>query len=125
MGNNPTRSSLTPLSPKALARSPNGVGNISGSCPLEGVDKQFLETYDNITKSNSTEDSSQYYCDKVCSVVGFKVRASSECDFELWFENAQKWWLYFWMGIFYAIMRTGLVLLLTFVQGCVIDKLTK
>ncbi|KAF4790094.1 protein tyrosine phosphatase, non-receptor type 3 [Turdus rufiventris] len=64
LGNNPTRSSLTPLSPKALARSPNGVGNISGSCPLEGVDKQFLETYDNITKSNSTEDSSQYYCDK-------------------------------------------------------------
>uniref|UniRef100_A0A8D2P5V2 Tyrosine-protein phosphatase n=1 Tax=Zosterops lateralis melanops TaxID=1220523 RepID=A0A8D2P5V2_ZOSLA len=44
--------------------SPNGVGNISGSYPLEGVDKQFLETYDNVTKSSSTEDSSQYYCDK-------------------------------------------------------------
>ncbi|RLW13433.1 hypothetical protein DV515_00000038 [Chloebia gouldiae] len=64
LGNSPTRSSLTHLSPKALARSPNGVGNISGSYPLEGVDKQFLETYDNLTKSSSMEDSSQYYCDK-------------------------------------------------------------
>ncbi|XP_069634826.1 tyrosine-protein phosphatase non-receptor type 3 isoform X4 [Haliaeetus albicilla] len=64
LGNSPTRSSLTRISPKALAQSPNGVGNISGSYPLEGVDKQFLETYDNVTKSSSTEDSSQYYCDK-------------------------------------------------------------
>ncbi|KAM6101202.1 tyrosine-protein phosphatase non-receptor type 3 isoform 4-T4 [Theristicus caerulescens] len=64
LGNSPTRSSLTRTSPKALAQSPNGVGNISGSYPLEGVDKQFLETYDNVTKSSSTEDSSQYYCDK-------------------------------------------------------------
>uniref|UniRef100_A0A8D2P6P5 Tyrosine-protein phosphatase n=1 Tax=Zosterops lateralis melanops TaxID=1220523 RepID=A0A8D2P6P5_ZOSLA len=31
---------------------------------VQGVDKQFLETYDNVTKSSSTEDSSQYYCDK-------------------------------------------------------------
>ncbi|NXO47766.1 PTN3 phosphatase, partial [Aramus guarauna] len=62
LGNSP--SSLTRISPKALAQSPNGVGNISGSYPLEGVDKQFLETYDNVTKSSSTEDSSQYYCDK-------------------------------------------------------------
>uniref|UniRef100_A0A8V5FJH7 Tyrosine-protein phosphatase n=1 Tax=Melopsittacus undulatus TaxID=13146 RepID=A0A8V5FJH7_MELUD len=59
----PTRSSLSRISPKALVQSPNGVGNISGSYPLEGVDKQFLETYD-ITKSSSIEDSSQYYCDK-------------------------------------------------------------
>ncbi|KAJ7426026.1 tyrosine-protein phosphatase non-receptor type 3 isoform X2 [Willisornis vidua] len=64
LGNSPTRSSLTRISPKALTQSPNGVGNISGSYPLEGVDKQFLETYDNVTKSSSTEDSSQYYCDK-------------------------------------------------------------
>ncbi|XP_009883743.1 PREDICTED: tyrosine-protein phosphatase non-receptor type 3 isoform X2 [Charadrius vociferus] len=64
LGNSPTRSSLTHTSPKALAQSPNGVGNISGSYPLEGVDKQFLETCDNVTKSSSTEDSSQYYCDK-------------------------------------------------------------
>uniref|UniRef100_A0A8C6ITH8 Tyrosine-protein phosphatase n=1 Tax=Melopsittacus undulatus TaxID=13146 RepID=A0A8C6ITH8_MELUD len=59
----PQRSSLSRISPKALVQSPNGVGNISGSYPLEGVDKQFLETYD-ITKSSSIEDSSQYYCDK-------------------------------------------------------------
>ncbi|KAJ7410710.1 tyrosine-protein phosphatase non-receptor type 3 isoform X1 [Pitangus sulphuratus] len=64
LDNSPTRSSLTHISPKALAQSPNGVGNISGSYLLEGVDKQFLETYDNVTKSSSTEDSSQYYCDK-------------------------------------------------------------
>ncbi|KFV03210.1 Tyrosine-protein phosphatase non-receptor type 3, partial [Pterocles gutturalis] len=64
LGNSPVRSSLTRTSPKALAQSPNGVGNISGCYPLEGVDKQFLETYDNVTKSSSTEDSSQYYCDK-------------------------------------------------------------
>ncbi|XP_064516018.1 tyrosine-protein phosphatase non-receptor type 3 isoform X3 [Pseudopipra pipra] len=64
LDNSPARSSLTHISPKALAQSPNGVGNISGSYPLEGVDKQFLETYDNVTKSSSTEDSSQYYCDK-------------------------------------------------------------
>ncbi|NWS97717.1 PTN3 phosphatase, partial [Mionectes macconnelli] len=62
LDNSPTRSSY--ISPKALTQSPNGVGNISGSYPLEGVDKQFLETYDNVTKSSSTEDSSQYYCDK-------------------------------------------------------------
>lgn len=70
MGNSPTRSSLTRISPKALAQSPNGVGKVSGSYPLEGVDKQFLETYD-ITKSSSIEDSSQYYCDKVCSTECF------------------------------------------------------
>uniref|UniRef100_A0A8C0F592 protein-tyrosine-phosphatase n=1 Tax=Bubo bubo TaxID=30461 RepID=A0A8C0F592_BUBBB len=56
--------SLSDNSLYTLAQSPNGVGNISGSYPLEGVDKQFLETYDNVTKSSSTEDSSQYYCDK-------------------------------------------------------------
>ncbi|NXK07659.1 PTN3 phosphatase, partial [Herpetotheres cachinnans] len=64
LGNSPTQSSLTHISPKALAQSPNGVGNVSGPYPLEGVDKQFLETYDNVTRSSSTEDSSQYYCDK-------------------------------------------------------------
>ncbi|XP_062466959.1 tyrosine-protein phosphatase non-receptor type 3 isoform X6 [Pezoporus occidentalis] len=63
LGSSPTRSSLTRISPKPLVQSPNGVGNISGSYPLEGVDKQFLETYD-VTKSSSIEDSSQYYCDK-------------------------------------------------------------
>ncbi|XP_071660491.1 tyrosine-protein phosphatase non-receptor type 3 isoform X5 [Patagioenas fasciata] len=64
LGNSPVQRPLTHISPKAFAESPNGVGNISSSYPLEGVDKQFLETYDNITKSSSTEDSNQYYCDK-------------------------------------------------------------
>ncbi|XP_027650258.1 tyrosine-protein phosphatase non-receptor type 3 isoform X3 [Falco peregrinus] len=64
LGNSPMRNSVTHISPKALAQSPNGVGNISGPYPLEGVDKQFLETYDNVTRSSSTEDSNQYYCDK-------------------------------------------------------------
>ncbi|XP_061851396.1 tyrosine-protein phosphatase non-receptor type 3 isoform X5 [Colius striatus] len=64
LGNSPMQSSLTHISSKALTQSPNDIGNTSGSYPLEGVDKQFLETYDNITKSGSTEDSSQYYCDK-------------------------------------------------------------
>lgn len=54
-------------------------------------------------------------------LCAFKVRTSSECDFELWFENAQKWWLYFRMGVFYAVMRTDLVLLLAFIQGCEIQ----
>ncbi|XP_050793639.1 tyrosine-protein phosphatase non-receptor type 3 isoform X2 [Gopherus flavomarginatus] len=62
--NSPAQNCLTHTSPTALSQSPNGVGNFSGSYPLDGVDKQFLETYDNITKGSVTEDSSQYYCDK-------------------------------------------------------------
>ncbi|XP_065254625.1 tyrosine-protein phosphatase non-receptor type 3 isoform X2 [Emys orbicularis] len=62
--NSPTQNCLTHTSPIALSQSPNGVGNFSGSYPLDGVDKQFLETYDNVTKGSLTEDSSQYYCDK-------------------------------------------------------------
>uniref|UniRef100_H3A3G9 Tyrosine-protein phosphatase n=1 Tax=Latimeria chalumnae TaxID=7897 RepID=H3A3G9_LATCH len=41
--------------------------NVPWSCrshPLDGVDKQFLETYDNVPRGTATEDSSQYYCDK-------------------------------------------------------------
>ncbi|XP_030407361.1 tyrosine-protein phosphatase non-receptor type 3 isoform X2 [Gopherus evgoodei] len=62
--NSPAQNCLTHTSPVALSQSANGVGNFSGSYPLDGVDKQFLETYDNITKGSVTEDSSQYYCDK-------------------------------------------------------------
>ncbi|KAM7175607.1 tyrosine-protein phosphatase non-receptor type 3 isoform 5-T7 [Macrochelys suwanniensis] len=62
--NSPTQNCLTHTSPIASSQSPNGVGNFSGSYPLDGVDKQFLETYDNVTKGSLTEDSSQYYCDK-------------------------------------------------------------
>ncbi|NXA54043.1 PTN3 phosphatase, partial [Nothocercus julius] len=63
LGNSPAPNSLNHTSPKALSPSPNGLSNISGPYPLEGVDKQFLETYD-VTKTGLTEDSSQYYCDK-------------------------------------------------------------
>ncbi|XP_075777721.1 tyrosine-protein phosphatase non-receptor type 3 isoform X2 [Pelodiscus sinensis] len=62
--NSPTQNCLTHTSPVTLSQFPNGVGNLAGSHPLDGVDKQFLETYDNITKRSLTEDSSQYYCDK-------------------------------------------------------------
>ncbi|XP_029445720.1 tyrosine-protein phosphatase non-receptor type 3 isoform X2 [Rhinatrema bivittatum] len=49
---------------QASSHSPNGVRNLPGSHSLEGVDKQFLETYDNAIKGSLTEDSNQYYCDK-------------------------------------------------------------
>ncbi|XP_025943561.1 tyrosine-protein phosphatase non-receptor type 3 isoform X2 [Apteryx rowi] len=64
LGNSPAQNSLTHTSPKALSPSPNGIGDILGPYPLEGVDKRFLATYDNVTKTSLTEDSSQYYCDK-------------------------------------------------------------
>ncbi|KAM5156727.1 tyrosine-protein phosphatase non-receptor type 3 isoform 3-T4 [Mantella aurantiaca] len=44
--------------------SPSELSNHSSSHPLEGVDKNFLETYDAVKKGNSTDDSNQYYCDK-------------------------------------------------------------
>ncbi|KAM3928940.1 tyrosine-protein phosphatase non-receptor type 3 isoform 2-T2 [Leptodactylus fuscus] len=53
------------LSEQESPNSPNGLlSNHSSSHPLEGVDKNFLETYDAVKKLNSTEDSSQYYYDK-------------------------------------------------------------
>ncbi|XP_019396191.1 PREDICTED: tyrosine-protein phosphatase non-receptor type 3 isoform X1 [Crocodylus porosus] len=64
LGNSPSQSCLTHTSPNTLTQSPNGVGNTSGSYPLDGVDQQFLETYDNVTKGSTSEDSSQYYCDR-------------------------------------------------------------
>uniref|UniRef100_A0A8C8VF45 Protein tyrosine phosphatase non-receptor type 3 n=1 Tax=Pelusios castaneus TaxID=367368 RepID=A0A8C8VF45_9SAUR len=63
--NSPVQSCSTCTSPIALSQAPNGVGNFSGCYQLDGVDKQFLETYDNVAKGSLTEDSSQYYCDKV------------------------------------------------------------
>ncbi|KAG8442542.1 hypothetical protein GDO86_011371 [Hymenochirus boettgeri] len=49
----------------------NGVPNNTSSLhPLEGVDKTFLETYDNIKKHSSSDDSSQYYCDKNETING-------------------------------------------------------
>ncbi|KAM4689168.1 tyrosine-protein phosphatase non-receptor type 3 [Discoglossus pictus] len=61
----PRDNSLTLTHPVSLHNSPNGMSSQSSSShPLEGVDKKFLETYDNIKKSTSTDDSNQYYCDK-------------------------------------------------------------
>ncbi|XP_069051113.1 tyrosine-protein phosphatase non-receptor type 3 isoform X1 [Lepisosteus oculatus] len=37
---------------------------LSGSHPLDGLDSQFLESYDNVTRGSSTDPDSQYYCDK-------------------------------------------------------------
>ncbi|XP_030060545.1 tyrosine-protein phosphatase non-receptor type 3 isoform X2 [Microcaecilia unicolor] len=54
---------LTQASPNSSSHSPNGVGNL-GSHLLDGVDKQLLETYDNVIKGSLTDDSNQYYCDK-------------------------------------------------------------
>uniref|UniRef100_A0A8C8VEW6 Protein tyrosine phosphatase non-receptor type 3 n=1 Tax=Pelusios castaneus TaxID=367368 RepID=A0A8C8VEW6_9SAUR len=68
--NSPVQSCSTCTSPIALSQAPNGVGNFSGCYQLDGVDKQFLETYDNVAKGSLTEDSSQYYCDKVNLIIG-------------------------------------------------------
>ncbi|XP_054846795.1 tyrosine-protein phosphatase non-receptor type 3 isoform X1 [Eublepharis macularius] len=48
----------------SLPRTLNGTGNFSGSCHLEGTDKQSSETNENVTKGISVEESNQYYCDK-------------------------------------------------------------
>ncbi|XP_014458211.1 tyrosine-protein phosphatase non-receptor type 3 isoform X3 [Alligator mississippiensis] len=64
LGNSPSQSCLTHTSPNTSTQSPSGVGNTSGSYPLDGADQQFSETYDNVTKGSTSEDSSQYYCDR-------------------------------------------------------------
>ncbi|XP_063307949.1 tyrosine-protein phosphatase non-receptor type 3 [Pelobates fuscus] len=57
--------SLTLTQQGSFPNSPNGLSNHSSSShPLEGVDKKFLETYDNVKKSGSIDDSNQYYCEK-------------------------------------------------------------
>ncbi|CAH2283848.1 tyrosine- phosphatase non-receptor type 3 isoform X3 [Pelobates cultripes] len=57
--------SLTLTQQGSFPNSPNGLSNHSSSShPLEGVDKKFLETYDNVKKSGSIDDSNQYYYDK-------------------------------------------------------------
>ncbi|KAH0627091.1 hypothetical protein JD844_002489 [Phrynosoma platyrhinos] len=42
----------------------NEVSNLHGSYPLDGTDKQFSETNENVTKGLLMEDSNQYYFDK-------------------------------------------------------------
>lgn len=59
--NNPTQGCLTRKSSSSVSPS----SNAPGSCSPDGVDQQFLEDFHRVTKGGSTEDSSQYYCDKV------------------------------------------------------------
>ncbi|MGH0149635.1 UNVERIFIED_CONTAM: hypothetical protein FKN15_029478 [Acipenser sinensis] len=54
----------------SLPPSPSGVGTqaqvnnrLSGTHPLDGVDKQFLASYDNTMRANNTDGDCQYYCD--------------------------------------------------------------
>ncbi|XP_061445630.1 tyrosine-protein phosphatase non-receptor type 3 isoform X3 [Rhineura floridana] len=48
----------------SLSQTLNGVGNLSGSCPLDGTDQQSSETKENVTKGLLRDDSNQYYFDK-------------------------------------------------------------
>ncbi|XP_007950133.1 tyrosine-protein phosphatase non-receptor type 3 [Orycteropus afer afer] len=58
--NNPAQGCLTQKSSSSVSPS----SNAPGSCSPDGVDQHFLEEYHRVTKGSSTEDSSQYYCDK-------------------------------------------------------------
>ncbi|KAM4850770.1 tyrosine-protein phosphatase non-receptor type 3 isoform X2 [Urocitellus parryii] len=58
--NNPAQSCRTQKSSSSVSPS----SNAPGSCSPDGVDQQFLEDYNRVTKGGSTEDASQYYCDK-------------------------------------------------------------
>ncbi|KAG2465168.1 PTN3 phosphatase, partial [Polypterus senegalus] len=51
-------------SPKEDAANVKIIHRLSGSHPLDGVDKQFLDSYDNVSKGNNTDGDGQYYCDK-------------------------------------------------------------
>uniref|UniRef100_H0XEG9 Tyrosine-protein phosphatase non-receptor type n=1 Tax=Otolemur garnettii TaxID=30611 RepID=H0XEG9_OTOGA len=58
--NNPAYGYLTQKSSSSVSPS----SNAPSSCSPDGVDQQFLEDYHRVTKGGSTEDASQYYCDK-------------------------------------------------------------
>lgn len=68
----PSRRSSEQESPKNIlennstqnSQTLNGTGNLSGSFPLEGTDKQSVEVNENVPAENLMDDSSQYYCDK-------------------------------------------------------------
>ncbi|XP_053323226.1 tyrosine-protein phosphatase non-receptor type 3 isoform X2 [Spea bombifrons] len=65
LDHSPKENTLTLTHQAPFPNSPNGLSShLPSSHPLEGVDKTFLETYDNIKKGGSTDDSNQYYCDK-------------------------------------------------------------
>ncbi|XP_048079095.2 tyrosine-protein phosphatase non-receptor type 3 isoform X10 [Ursus arctos] len=67
--NNPAQSCLTQKSSSSVSPS----SNAPGSCSPDGVDQQFLEDFHRVTKGGSTEDSSQYYCDKNDNGDGYLV----------------------------------------------------
>ncbi|XP_054440523.1 tyrosine-protein phosphatase non-receptor type 3 isoform X2 [Pteronotus mesoamericanus] len=67
--NNPAQSCLTRTSSSSVSPS----SNAPGSCSPDGVDQQFLEDFNRVTKGGSTEDSSQYYCDKNDNGDGYLV----------------------------------------------------
>ncbi|KAF5917713.1 hypothetical protein HPG69_013550 [Diceros bicornis minor] len=67
--NNPAHSYLTQKSSSSVSPS----SNAPGSCSPDGVDQQFLEDFHRVTKAGSTEDSSQYYCDKNDNGDGYLV----------------------------------------------------
>ncbi|XP_066484004.1 tyrosine-protein phosphatase non-receptor type 3 isoform X2 [Tiliqua scincoides] len=48
----------------SLSQTLSGVGNLSGSSPLEGTDKLSVGVNENVTKEILMDDSNQYYCDK-------------------------------------------------------------
>ncbi|XP_066547666.1 tyrosine-protein phosphatase non-receptor type 3 isoform X2 [Amia ocellicauda] len=63
--------SPTPSQNHSLTSSPSGEETQvrsppqrSGSHPLEGLDSQFLESYNSVTQSGTTDPDSQYYLDK-------------------------------------------------------------
>ncbi|KAM5329952.1 tyrosine-protein phosphatase non-receptor type 3 isoform 3-T7 [Glossophaga mutica] len=67
--NNPAQSCLTRTSSSSVSPS----SNAPGSCSPDGMDQQFLEDFHRVTKGGSTEDSSQYYCDKNDNGDGYLV----------------------------------------------------
>ncbi|XP_045426419.1 tyrosine-protein phosphatase non-receptor type 3-like [Pipistrellus kuhlii] len=66
---NPAQSCPTWKSSSSVSPS----SNAPGSCSPDGVDQQFLEDFHRVTKKSSTEDSSQYYCDKNDNEDGYLI----------------------------------------------------
>ncbi|XP_074186909.1 tyrosine-protein phosphatase non-receptor type 3 isoform X2 [Rhinolophus sinicus] len=67
--NNPAPSCLTRKSSGSVSPS----SNAPGSCSPDGVDQQLLEDFHRVTRGGSTEDSSQYYCDKNDNGDGYLI----------------------------------------------------
>ncbi|XP_023057914.1 tyrosine-protein phosphatase non-receptor type 3 isoform X2 [Piliocolobus tephrosceles] len=67
--NNPAQSYRTQKSSSSVSPS----SNAPGSCSPDGVDQQFLDDFHRVTKGGSTEDTSQYYCDKNDNGDGYLV----------------------------------------------------